>query len=189
MPLDTGVSTITDAQDLVAKLDRDLALIRRNSTDVDGCINFFLTADRIPEWRFSRDAERIVEFRRQHALVRACAQLASGAKCFRVSEKRPTTATAPSSAAVATGAPVFAAVGRGAVRQASKLVELVLDVDPAEAIELGPVISARELAERVAQFWRSQMADSEPSPPSMLDRGRTVRAVPATPASGGQSGQ
>lgn len=156
MPLDTAVTPFIDAQGLLAKLDRDLALIRRSSTDVDGCLNFFLTADRIPEWRLGRDAERVAEFRRQHSLARVCGQVASGAKCFRVSEKRPQAAGA--AAPTSTAAPTFVAVGRASARPAGKLVELVLDLDPAEATELAPILSARELAERVAQFWRSQLA-------------------------------
>lgn len=156
MPLDTGVSTFSTAQDLLAKLDRDLNQLRRSPTDVDVCLNFFLTAEHLPEWHFNRDVDRVAEFRRQHALARACSKIAGGGMRFRISEKRPQGGV--SSAATGAGVPSFAPVGRMSARPAGKLIELVLDVEPAEAADLGASISARELAERVVQFWRSQLA-------------------------------
>lgn len=156
MPLDTGVSTLNTATDLLAKLDRDLTQLRRSPTDADACFNFFVTADQLPEWHFSRDPERVAEFRRQHSLARACSKIASGSMRFRISEKRPQGGLSPVPATA--GVPTFAPVGRMSARPAGKLVELLLDLEPTEAADLGPVLSARDVAERVVQLWRTQLA-------------------------------
>lgn len=79
-----GVFTLQTAEDLLAKLENDLNLLKKDRSNPYLAFNFFVTAEHILDWVYpgyankkKREAERDSE-----VLLQICSHLATGAKHF-----------------------------------------------------------------------------------------------------------
>jgi hypothetical protein len=79
-----GAFTLRTAEDLLAKLENDLSLLKRDRANPYLAFNFFVTAEHMLDWIYpgyankkKREAERDSE-----VLLQICSHLATGAKHF-----------------------------------------------------------------------------------------------------------
>lgn len=147
-----GLFELKTASDLVAKLRRELARMEKDPADPDAAFNFFVTAEHVAEWckrppGVSKD--KAAELAKQHVartpaevrIVDVVRRLANGGKHFNV--KR--VATDVQGGAFDPG--VFQADAFDTQE------ELVVLFEPDDAKELGPRLTAVELARRVLDMW------------------------------------
>ena len=75
----TGWFGFKTPQDLLGKLERELAKLERDPSDADAAFNFFITAWSLVDWLGLKDKKSL---RQKEPVIAACAHLADGSKHF-----------------------------------------------------------------------------------------------------------
>ncbi len=146
---DDGFCAMKSATDLREKLRRDYSRLGTDPGDADVAFNFFLTADRMVDWRFPDDAGARAATR-SLPLVALTSELARGVKVLRVHERRGRSGDATRRGgyfANYLGAYFGWHFGRG---------RLTVDLTGETAAAFGDQISALDLARQVLAYWDRQ---------------------------------
>jgi hypothetical protein len=145
-------------QDLVLKLEHDLARIASASDDQYAAFDFFVTADSLVDWRWPEqpsnakvDAEHLRErtkTRKKQPLARIAAHIANGAKHFVVTRHNSIT-----------GVEKERVYEKGVYEAGVFHEPLLIHLTPKEAEELecAASVEAEWLAGQVLAFWQSQV--------------------------------
>jgi hypothetical protein len=148
-----GFSTLTKAEDLLRKLEREYARLQADPTDVDCAWNFFVTAEHLPDWLSEgKDrlptGEKLGDFKRDNQLIRICSHLANGGKHF-----------APWPSYKSVSAIEHDGVVDPDVYEPDIFEEwMSVHLTPHEAAAFGQTtIDVRQLAAQVLAFWQQQL--------------------------------
>jgi len=154
-----GVFTLTSAEDLLAKLGRDLARIEREPWNPDPAFDFFVTAEHMLDWRDpdrkprdSEAKERRGALRESEPLLRITSHIANGAKHFRPLAARHKSIQG-------TGQRTSGGLQSDGFQSnafAPATTSPVVDLSDDEATSVGcKEIAAVDLARRVLEYWKA----------------------------------
>lgn len=147
MPIDPGIFELKTVKDLLAKLEHDFKMLEAQPSDSYACFNFFVTAEHMPEWYYRADGEAARELKRKYQPLRVCSQLANGAKHFITRRKR--------NPSIVETQYVDSNVPGGLSSCCQP--HFVIRCDEEAAKELGPEITATDLARLLLEFWRDKV--------------------------------
>ena len=146
-----GFFELRTPADLRAKLRRDFARIEADTMDADAYFDFFVTAESIVDWlhpgRVNKAAREAL--RDASPYLQVCSHLASGAKHLKGEAKHHDSVAATDLDSAEP--PGFAPGGFSPPGFFPQF--LVVGLDGAAALELGPSITAFSLARQVLAFW------------------------------------
>ena len=149
-----GIFQLRTASDLREKLRRDLAKLKAEPLDADAAFNFFVTAEHMLDWVYSGKArtDERTKARQGSVLLRVCSHLANGAKHFEVEGKHHDSVSSTQTVEHTMSVVNIVSITGPFV----SWPRLLLTLKGTAATELGNVIGAIELAERVMDYWDTQ---------------------------------
>lgn len=140
-----------DAQQLLRKLENEYRELCGRPNDLDLTFNFFVTANHIPDYHFPDSKVERANMRRSTAALAACEYVANEGKHSIVSNPKIVAVRHTELKGEAFQSGVF---DSGAFQTGVPTITLK---DFAEK-ELGPEITAIDLAGKVIAFWRARLA-------------------------------
>jgi hypothetical protein len=142
-----GAFDLQTSRDWLARLERELQRFRAAPNDRDAAINFFVAAESMLDWKNPGDqnASTRKAMRDSEPLLRVVWDLASLSKHLQV---RPQHDSVDASG-------IFGEFFGGAFFGGPFFGALSVKLKGPAAAQFGPSISAVELAERVAVYWRA----------------------------------
>jgi hypothetical protein len=149
-----GIFQLRTPSDLREKLRRDLAKLKAEPLDADAAFNFFVTAEHMLDWVYPGKAgkDKRTEVRRSSALLQVCSHLANGAKHFEAKAQHHDSVSSTQTVERSISIVNIVSITAPFVSRP----RLLLTLKGTAAAELGDVIGAIELAERVMEYWAKQ---------------------------------
>lgn len=141
-------------EDLLAKLERELARLKQDPADGDTAFNLFITAWSLVDWLHPGDASRREMLRSQNLILQACAHLADGSKHLQLHNRRHVSVLNTSRGADRGKWPLRMSPGERPVSPTALFVHLT--GSPAE--EFGSFPSALDLAEETVAWLQNYVA-------------------------------
>jgi hypothetical protein len=155
--MNPGFLELKTAQQLFAKLEEDFKMAIATPLDSRLWLNFFVTAEHLPEWHFTTNPTP-PEFRKQHAILRVCSHIANGGKHFDVSTSGRHRAIASTAVTLQVS---YGPDGRSLQTKDNASQEdraFILHLSQEEASELGAEILVVELAKQILALYRNTLA-------------------------------
>lgn len=150
---------MTTPAELREKLRRDLERMKADPLDADAAFNFFVTAEHMLDWVHpgakGRDARS--NERKANVLLQVCSHIANGAKHF-ITESSHHRSVSGTREVGGYFPPAYFAPSyfpHGMFPHGN----LVIQLDNEAANQLGAVIGAVDLAEKLMAYWDSQSLD------------------------------
>lgn len=140
-------------QDLYAKLERDLAKLRRDHGDADSAFNLFITAWSMIDWIHPANSHARESLRTKHPVLQACAHLANGSKHLKLTSPRHRSVKTTARGADRGKRPLRMSPGQRPVSANALFVHLEGDA----AKEFGSFPSALTLAEATVDWLRDYL--------------------------------
>ena len=146
-----GFVDLKTPADLLTKLQHDLQAFEEHPLDTYAALNFFLTAEHLPDWWHPGNAQHGVRkaLREGNSLLQVTSHLANSAKHFHVEAKHHQSVDDSRF-----GDDVFGGV-YGNVLGSVYGRRIVIDLQGPVVSTLGTRIGALELARQIAAFWRA----------------------------------
>jgi hypothetical protein len=136
--------------EMLNKLEKEYRELCANPNDRDVAMNFFVTANHIPDYVFPKSKSEQATMRRSNTALAACEYVANEGKHSFVGNNK---ITAVSHTELKGAAFDFSSFDSSAFHTGVPTVHLKDEA----ATELGPEISALQLAEKVLSFWRTEL--------------------------------
>ena len=157
-----GFATLTSPEELLVKLQHDLARMEQDLANPYPAFDFFVTAEHLLDWLYPDSAKPTnkqtrTQKRKNEPLLRVTSHLANGAKHFQTTASHHKSVDNLRVHDGAFDAEVF---DPSVFATDRLLVELQGD----DATVLGQQITAIELARRVLAYWQQEFARSSGSP-------------------------
>ena len=149
-----GVFQLRTAVDLREKLRRDLAKFESEPLNPDVAFNFFVTAEHMLDWVYPKNVNKLKRTaeRKKSAILRVCSHLANGAKHLEVEVPHHDSVSSTGTEGGYFPASYYPqsyfsnayfGVGRA----------LVVRLKSDAATQLGQLMGAIQLAQKVMEFW------------------------------------
>jgi hypothetical protein len=147
-----GFFELNDARALFKKLERDYDRLKHNFLNQDAAFDFVITAYYLLEWAYpgATNSGKRSTLEKDTILLQVASHLANGAKHFR--------ATLPKHKSVTDAEKRAGAFQSGAFQSdAFDVGELEVQLEGDAVTQLGKSIAVLSLAEKLLQFWRSEL--------------------------------
>ena len=159
-----GIFELNTPSDLLAKLERDYVKLCEDPLNVDAAFNYFVTASCMVDWVYpdqekARDQkESRTSLRNSNLILQICDDVATGAKHFtaKASHHKSVSETKHRGS---WGAPFADPKWFNVHWGFQGRLDIMLDGDAMKAF--GECISSQELAERLLDFWKDYLANSQ----------------------------
>ena len=150
MVTEMGLFGMDSPGEMLNKLEKEYRELCANPNDRDVAMNFFVTANHIPDYICPNSKSEQATMRRANAALAACEYVANEGKHSFVGNKN---IIAVSHTELKGAAFDFGAFDSNASQTGVPTIHLKGEA----ATELGPEISALQLAEKVLSFWRAEL--------------------------------